>query len=202
MSFIKKGGYILEELPPSHKTKVLLGYALKKHMNNKPLERITIQEIVNECQLNRRTFYYHFRDIYELLEWVYKEDALNQLEIYNSYHNWREGLLHLFNYLTNEGKFLLSALCSLEREHLEKYMYAVTYRVTREIVNEISCDLNVQLKDKDFVAHYYTISLVGIVSHWLRNGMKEDPDHITEQVLITVEGSMRQALERFAAREQ
>ncbi|MEG2353316.1 MAG: TetR/AcrR family transcriptional regulator [Clostridium sp.] len=182
----------------SNNTKSLLGIALKKYMSVKPLEKITIQEIVDECNLNRRTFYYHFQDIYQLLEWVYKEDTLNKLEINNSYNTWQEGLIYLFNYIEKEGEVYLCAFKSLGRPHLEKFMYSVTYRVTREIIDEITPDLIVENKYKDFVAHYYALSLVGIVINWLQEGMKERPVDITKLVLITVQGSMKPALERFS----
>jgi AcrR family transcriptional regulator len=56
-------------------TKLALGESLKRLLQKKPLSKITITEIVEDCGLNRMTFYYHFKDIYELLEWVCVEDA-------------------------------------------------------------------------------------------------------------------------------
>lgn len=54
----------------SQQTKQELSSALKKLMETKPLNRITIRELVEACGVNRKTFYYHFEDIYSLLKWT------------------------------------------------------------------------------------------------------------------------------------
>jgi AcrR family transcriptional regulator len=63
-------------------TKNLLADSLKNLMKTKPLPKITVQELVNGCRLNRRTFYYHFKDIYDILEWIYKKEAVAELPIF------------------------------------------------------------------------------------------------------------------------
>ena len=76
----------------SNYTKQALGESLKKLLSEKPLNKITVTEIVNDCGLNRMTFYYHFQDIYDLLEWVCVEDAEKALKGKSSYSNWQDGL--------------------------------------------------------------------------------------------------------------
>ncbi len=181
----------------NYNTKKLLSNALKNIMTKKPLEKITIKEIVDLCNLNRRTFYYHFQDIYKLLEWIYKEEAVNQIELNNSYSKWQDGLIYLFKYIEEQKEVSLCAFHSLGRGYFEKFLYSVTYRVTREIVEEVSEDLDIDNRYKDFVAHYYTVSLVGMVIHWIQSGMSEEPETIAKFIEITVEGTMRNALERF-----
>ena len=56
-------------------TKEALGNALKKMLSVKPIDKITVKDLVEECGVNRQTFYYHFDDVYDLLEWVFEEDT-------------------------------------------------------------------------------------------------------------------------------
>ena len=56
-------------------TKMALAAALKKLLEKKPLSKITVTDITRECEINRHTFYYHFRDIYDLIEWIYVNEA-------------------------------------------------------------------------------------------------------------------------------
>lgn len=56
-------------------TKESLGNALKKMLTIKPIDKITVKDLVEECGVNRQTFYYHFDDVYDLLEWVFEEDS-------------------------------------------------------------------------------------------------------------------------------
>ena len=60
----------------SEHTKRQLADALKQCMAQKPLEKISIREITDRCGLRRETFYYHFSDIYDLLKWMFEEEAL------------------------------------------------------------------------------------------------------------------------------
>ena len=60
----------------SQNTKKMLTETLKSLMQQKPFSKISVSEIVNACQINRKTFYYHFADIYELLEWQIEQEIL------------------------------------------------------------------------------------------------------------------------------
>ena len=60
----------------SHQTKLMLADSLKKAMKSKPVSKVTISEIIADCSVNRKTFYYHFEDIYALLKWILEEEAV------------------------------------------------------------------------------------------------------------------------------
>ena len=64
----------------SQVTKRALEQSLKNLLLKKPLTKITINDIAQDCGINRMTFYYHFKDIYDLVEWAYLEDARAALE--------------------------------------------------------------------------------------------------------------------------
>ena len=53
--------------------------ALKQLMTQKPLERITVAEIMDTCGMRRQHFYYYFTDIYDLLRWTFEKESLKQL---------------------------------------------------------------------------------------------------------------------------
>jgi len=107
--------------------KKVLGDALKELMRSKPLSKISIQNIVDECGLNRQTFYYHFHDIYDLLGWIYEKEAVEKIAQYKSYKHWTEGFYHVFKYIEDNKSFCMNTLNSLGREHLDNYLYSVTY---------------------------------------------------------------------------
>jgi probable dihydroxyacetone kinase regulator len=183
-------------------TRNLLSDSLKDLMLIKPLNKITVQEIVDRCTLNRRTFYYHFKDIYDLLEWMYKKEAIAELQKRATYNTWQEGFLNLFLYIQNNKKICLCAFHSLGREHLESFLYSVTYQLIQHVVDTQTGDLQVNEEHKNFLANFYTIAFLGIVIQWMQNGMKEQPQKITEALSITVHGSMLNALEQYESFEQ
>lgn len=182
----------------SNTTKKKLAESLKKLMSEKPFEKIKIQDIVNLCNMNRRTFYYHFKDIYELLEWFYHDEALKQLEINSNYDTWTNEFLYLFHYIEANKKITLCVFKSLGREYLENFMYKSIFRVVKNIVYDLGSDLEVKECQKDFIANYYTVSLLGTLTHWIQADFTPSPVEITNMTKLIIQGTIRNALERFA----
>lgn len=179
-------------------TKKKLADALKMLMSERAFEKITIQDIVDMCGMNRRTFYYHFQDIYELLDWFYHEEALKELAINSTYETWPNELLYLFHYFEANKKITLCAFKSLGRAYLEDFIYKNVFRVVKNIVYGLASDLEVKEEKKDFLAHYYTVSLAGVLTHWIQGNFSPSPEELTDMIRETLKGTMRNALERFA----
>ena len=77
----------------THNTKKLLADTLKKIMRSKPFSKITVSEIIQECGVNRKTFYYHFQDIYDLLKWVFDEEAIQVVRHFDLLENYEEATI-------------------------------------------------------------------------------------------------------------
>ena len=78
-------------------TKRALEASLKKLLLKKPLDKITISDITDDCGVNRMTFYYHFKDIYDLVDWVMQNDAAVAINGMKTYETWQKGFLSIFN---------------------------------------------------------------------------------------------------------
>lgn len=76
-----------------HRRPTALEAQLKKLLLQKPLNKITINDITEDCGVNRMTFYYHFKDIYDLVDWILVEDASKILEGRQSFETWNEAFL-------------------------------------------------------------------------------------------------------------
>ena len=181
----------------SQTTKRALAASLKKLLSEKSLAKTTVIDIVTECEVNRQTFYYHFQDIYDLLGWMYKKEAVVELEKHATYNSWQEGFLNLFVYIQNNKEICLSAFHSLGRQHLESFLYSVTYQLIQHVVDTQAEDMDIDENHKNFLANFYTIAFIGIVIQWMQNDMKEQPQSIIESLSITVRGSMNNALEQY-----
>lgn len=77
-------------------TKQALEASLKNLLLKKPLDKITIHDITTECGISRMAFYYHFKDIYDLVEWSCYEDAKRALQGKKTYDTWQEGIRQIF----------------------------------------------------------------------------------------------------------
>ena len=142
-------------------TKQALEHALKNLLLKKPFHKITINDITEECGVSRMTFYYHFKDIYDLVEWSCIEDAARALEGKKSYDTWQEGFLNIFHAVLENKPFITNVYRSVSREQVELYLYKLTYDLLIGVVNECSKDLNVREDDKEFIANFYKYAFVG-----------------------------------------
>lgn len=178
----------------SNITKKALAESLKKKMKTTPLAKITINDIAKDCQVNRRTFYYHFQDIYALLEWIFKNEVVEAMEENTTCKTWQEGFLSIFNYLSENRKIVLNTYNSIGRDQLETHLYSAVYTLVLNVVNEIIKDIKVSEKEKLFVVNFYKVALVGLLLEWIRTNMDDDPAEIIENLTKIISGDTYKAL--------
>ncbi|HPR78109.1 MAG TPA: TetR/AcrR family transcriptional regulator [Candidatus Limiplasma sp.] len=183
----------------SQVTKRALEESLKRMLLRKPLDRITISDITEDCGISRMTFYYHFKDIYDLVEWACEEDAARALDGKKTCDTWQQGFLKIFEAVTDNRPFILNVYHSVNREQVERYLYRLTYGLIIGVVEEKARGLNVSEADKRFIADFYKYGFVGLMLDWIRSDMKEEPAAIVERLDTLIRGDTDLALSRFTA---
>ena len=83
----------------SFMTKRALANALKETMKDKPFNKITISELIKICHVNRKTFYYHFNDIYHLLKWLFEQEAIDILHQFDLIAEYEEAITFMIHYI-------------------------------------------------------------------------------------------------------
>jgi len=178
-------------------TKRALEQSLKNLLLQKPLSKITISDIADDCGINRMTFYYHFKDIYDLIEWSCEEDARKALEGKKTYDTWQQGLLQIFEAVQENKVFILNVYRSVSREQVENYLYRLTYQLLIGVVHEQAEGMSVREEDQDFIATVYKYAFVGLMLDWIKNDMKADPAVIVDRLAAVIHGNVAAALERL-----
>ena len=181
----------------SQVTKRALEASLKNLLLQKPLSKITISDITEDCGINRMTFYYHFKDIYDLVEWSCQEDASKALAGNKTYETWQQGFLQLFKAVQDNKPFIMNVYHSVSREQVEIYLYKLTYDLLIGVVEEKSVGMSVREEDKRFIADFYKFAFVGLILDWIRNGMKDDPQLLTDRLASLVRGNITSALNHY-----
>ena len=175
-------------------TKNALEESLKKFLLQKPLDKITISDLITDCGISRMAFYYHFKDIYDLVEWSCIEDASRALQGKKTYDTWQEGLQQIFEAVLENKPFILNVYRSVKREQVENYLYSLTYQLIEGVVEEQSENLRVTEEQKKFIADFYKYSFVGVMLDWIKRGMKEAPEEIANMVCVTMHGNIGNSL--------
>ena len=171
----------------SQVTKRALEASLKKLLLERPLDKITVTDIAEDCGINRMTFYYHFRDIYDLVEWACQEDARRILDGKRTYTTWQEGFRRILDGLIDNRPFILNVYRSVRREQVETFLFQVTHGLLMGVVEELDPRGEVREEDKAFLADFYKYAFVGLVLDWIRTGMKGEPAELARRVELVVD---------------
>ena len=181
----------------SQVTKRALEQSLKNLLLKKPLTKITVGDITDECGINRMTFYYHFKDIYDLVEWSCLEDAKRALDEKKTYDTWQQGLLQIFKAVQENKPFILNVYRCVHREQVEKYLQPLVDQLLLNVINEEAAGITVRDEDKQFIAQVYSYMFIGLMLDWIKDDMREDPQQIVEKLSKLIKGSVSVALSRF-----
>ena len=181
----------------SQTTKRALEASLKNLLLQKPLDKITITDLTTDCGISRMAFYYHFRDIYDLVEWACLEESTKALQGKKTYETWQEGLLQIFEAVYENKPFIINAYHAVSREQIENYLFHLTHDLIMGVVLEQSKETALSDAQKNFIADFYKYSFVGIMLDWIRQGMKDDYTSICDNMCITIQGNITNSIKNF-----
>lgn len=181
----------------SETTKKMLSLALMELMQSKPLNKITINDITQKCGINRMTFYYHFSDIYELIERMLKEYVIIGLEEKITYATWQEGMLELMHSILKNKTVILNLCNSVGDKQVRLSLQKLLKQMFENIINEMSDGMEISAEDKAFAVYYYDISFSALILNWIENGMKESPENIVSSLSRMFRGNLTLCLENI-----
>ena len=178
-------------------TKAALEESLKRLLLKKPLDKITITDITTDCGISRMAFYYHFKDIYDLVEWSCVEDGTKALQGKKTSESWTEGLTQIFGAVLENKPFIMNVYRNVDRERIENYLFKLTYDLIVGVVEEKSKGLNITEEDKKFIADFYKYGFVGIMLEWIREGMKENIEDLVIMMDLTLHDTVTTSIHNF-----
>ena len=182
----------------SQVTKRALEQSLKNLLLQKSLTKITVKDITEDCGINRMTFYYHFKDIYDRVEWACLEDARKALEEKKTFDTWQQGFLQIFEAVQANKPFIMNVYRCVHREQVECYLKPLVEHLLLEVIQEEAAEQKVREEDRKFVAQVYSYIFIGLMLDWIKDDMKEDPERIVNRLATLIKGSIASGLSRFA----
>lgn len=189
-------------MPNTNATKIALGESLKKLIRTKRLEKITINDLTADCGISRMAFYYHFKDIYDLVEWVCVQDSKKALQDKKTYDTWQEGVSQIFDAVLENKEFITNVCRSIGRERVERYLYQFTYDIIREVIEGKCQGRGISEEQKNFITDFYKYGFVGIMLAWIDHGMKDDYEEIVENMSVMLYGNIDHSIRNFENAEE
>ena len=178
-------------------TKRALEDSLKRLLLQKPLDKITIADLTDDCGISRMTFYYHFQDIYDLVEWSCEEDASRALAGNKTAQTWQHGLLNIFLAVRENKPFIMNVYRSVSAERVQRFLHPAVHDLIKGVVTEHAGGHHVSERDQDFIADFFAHAFIGVMLDWIRDGMREDPERVVRRVAAVSDGAIESSLTHF-----
>ncbi len=156
-------------------TKKALALSFLKLLNKMPLDKITVKDIVNDCGVNRNTFYYYYQDIYALLEEILSEETAKAAALISSASSWTDTFIADMGFTLQNKSAIYHIYNSMSRQQFDKYLFNIANTLMQKIVADEAEGTGATKEDIRVVGEFYACAMAGVVLMWVANGMKTEP---------------------------
>lgn len=173
-------------------TKKTLAESLKKLMKNKSFSKITVSEIIADCGLNRKTFYYHFENIYALLKWIFESEAVEIVKQFNLIVDYEEAIFFTMDYVEENDYIINCAYDSVGRDEMKRFFFADFIELTTSIIDSAEKEVgkSINAEYKNFLCYFYTEAITGMLIDWIKNRDKRNKTQVANYLVKTIKESL------------
>ena len=148
------------------KTEHALARVLKEMMSSQPLDDISVLEISKKCGISRKTFYYHYHDIYDLLTQVFLDERIPNA---NACDDYDQLIDVIWKYYKNNEAFVNATLASAGKDLFSEFIYNIFYTATMRFVNRFDTSKDISIPMKKSIARFYASGYSNSLVYYLSN---------------------------------
>ena len=165
-------------------------------LHKMPFDKITVSALVAKCGISSNTFYYHYRDIYDLLgTWLKMIQDKYVSDIYRL-AQWEDVLKTLLHDMKDNSDLVYHLFNSLSRERLERYVFESADDTFYDLIRQATEGVEIPEEElRDFV-EYHSYPFMGFLLKFLWNNMTEDIDEGVERIVCIFEDNFRALVEK------
>lgn len=170
-------------------TKKTIANALRQLLKKESFEKVTVRDIMRQCHMRRQTFYNYFQDKFELVSWIYYEEAIENIQDYMNYENTAMIIERIFTYLYENQDFYTKVLEFTSQNSLSDYLLEQTKHLISQWVEELveTGDLSISNEFADFLSDFYSHAIVGVAIKWLYDHCPEKPKLIAKRIVLLLD---------------
>lgn len=165
-------------------------------LEERPLNKITVKDIVDECGINRNTFYYHFEDISSLIEAIIMDEVDRVMNQYRDISSMEECIDMAMRLGSDHRKAIYHIYNSSNRDFLERRLMEICRHAATQFVEKTAGNQAIRPEDRDIIVQAYKCELFGLVIDWLNSGMPQGMDGRFLRLCELRRGSIEMMLER------
>lgn len=170
-------------------------------LNERPMNQITVKMIVEDCGINRNTFYYHYHDLQDLVEEILTERYEEFSRSYPTIDSLRRAAETSAAFVAEMRRPILNIYHSVSRDIFERYLWKVCDRAVRDYGSTISPKEEIDPKVREAIFRFYKYVCFGLIIDWLDEGMHEDIEKFTGRIHKFHEGMPEEMLRRAAEKK-
>lgn len=178
-----------------NRTKEMLAESLMKLLARRTLDKITIQDIVDDCGYNRQTFYYHFHDIYDLIDWIFAAQTQELIEKCRACGSLDVGVKAVIAYMRENRRLILNILRSVNGEKLLDNLYRSAQSIVLSALENHPGVQELSAEYRELVAEGFKYALAGLLIDWMRAGIPEDRVNKVRTMKAVYIGALEYALD-------
>lgn len=178
-----------------NRTKEMLAESLMKLLARRTLDKITIQDIVDDCGYNRQTFYYHFHDIYDLIDWIFAAQTQELIEKCRACDSLDVGVEAVIAYMRENRRLILNILRSVNGEKLLDNLYRSAQSIVLSALENHPGVQELSTEYRGLVAEAFKYALAGLLIDWMRAGIPEDLVNKVRTMKAVYIGALEYALD-------
>ncbi|NLZ76523.1 MAG: TetR family transcriptional regulator [Spirochaetales bacterium] len=181
-------------------TKARLAESLKELMAEEPLDKITVKEVVQHCGVNRQTFYYHFRGMGDLLDWMFDHEGAEFLKMNPVYDCDDEGqsvMKMVCSYLLDHKSGVQSIYHSMGRDRLCQYLLREFDKILGRIVMLRTIGHRIDESDLTTIINFYKHAFVGVMLDWVESGLPGTPEEAVVRYQPLLKGMFEATMEKM-----
>ncbi len=169
-------------------TKTALAASLKKLMEKNPLKKITVSEIITDCNVNRKTFYYHFEDIYALLKWMLEQEAIEIAKEFDVLSDSDKLLEFVISYVKDNSHILNCAYDSIGRDELKRFFCNDFVAIVSRTISRCEEQNSIRISDgyRKFLTDFFTEAIAGMLVSSFKTQSSIDVEEISGYVRALV----------------
>lgn len=181
----------------SLKTKQAMCDSLKEIMKQKPFSKITVSELIKKCNINRKTFYYHFEDIYGLLKWMLEQEAFEVVRQFDILTDYRDVFNFVVDYVYENSYFLNCIYDSVGRDELKRFFYKDFIGVVEKLISECADELHINIDEnfKKFLCNFYTEAVAGMLINLFQHPENCDKARMYDYFSVILQSSLPAVLQ-------
>ncbi len=146
--------------------KETIAQAAKTLLMEKGVKKLTVKDIVGECQITRQAFYYHFEDIPALFKWMFERDTERTMLEAKALGNGEARLRYLFVMALNALPYVKKGMVSSYRDELEQFLVKYVERLFEQACDEEGLYQNCTRFEVRLILRYHSQAIIGILRNW------------------------------------